>query len=477
MVLLGAGLLFLWGIWAVPLLSHNEARRLVTMREMLATFQWLTPMKNGVLYFEKPPLFYWVGAFFSLLSGSTAEWVLRLPSALAALFTTGFLYQRVHLHIGRQPALFSALVLVSSNFYVQNARRAEINVFFGMLCFSALLLYFDYLQREKKKYLYLSFFVLGLASLTKGPVALIFFVPPLLVYGLLRRDWKVFRGLLSPLGWLLFAVVGGSWFVYALYGVPDSPLQGVIQNDIAAKVHNSAARDSFGTYFALLLGAFAPWILLLFYRPKHWLHRLASAKEHFFACAFAVPLLVLSCFATKHGKYLLPAFPFFAVFLGGVVSDAYDDFSHRWGRPFYLWFLRLTGGLLAVLFVFLVLAPPYMFSHRFSALMPFAEKIHSLRGTNPVFSYRAEQIQLIYYYGNPIPVLDMEQLNKKIDARQAFLLVVEDGDRKAVDDRGLCLIETFFPYVKDDRMGLLYGNGSLCAQGGARAVLPHEPEP
>ncbi len=463
MVFSAAVLLFAWGMWSVPVLSHNEARRLVVVREMIASQQWLTPMKNGVFYFEKPPLYYWTGVFFSLLSGSTAEWVLRLPSALAALAATGFLYQRMRTYIGRQPALFSALILVSSQFYVLQARRAEIDTFFATLCFAALLLYYDFFKSQKKKYLYFSFIVLGLAALTKGPVALVFFLSPLVGYALLRRNFQILKGLFHPLGWLLFATFGLSWFAYAFYGIPDSPLRGVIQKDIVAKVYESANFDPFYSYFVLLLGSFAPWTLVLFYKPKRWLKNLSTPEGMFLTCAFGVPLIIMSCFATKHGKYMLPVFPFLAAFLGCAVSGAYNDFGQRWGERFHTLFNRLSGGLLAILFIALVMAPPYTLKYRFVILKPFAEKLHSLRGTNPVFSYNQEQIQLIYYYGEPIPVLDETQFKEKLKQGQPFLIVAEDSDRAALEEeKNLCRIEEFSPYLETERKAFLYGTQNFC---------------
>src|SRR5207248_2883798 len=51
--------------------------------EMVASGDWLTPRLNGVKYFEKPPLDYWlVGAAFRAL-GET-EFAARLPNALCA---------------------------------------------------------------------------------------------------------------------------------------------------------------------------------------------------------------------------------------------------------------------------------------------------------------------------------------------------------------------------------------------------------
>jgi len=462
MVFSAAVLLFFWGIWSIPLLSHNEGRRLVVLQEMLTSHHWLTPTKNGFYYLEKPPLFYWAGVLFSLLSGSTAEWVLRLPSALAALFTTGFLYRRVCFYFGRQPALFSVLVLVSSYFYVMSARRAELNVFFATLCFSALFLFFDYLQREKKRYLYLAFFVLGLASLTKGPVALVFFLSPLLVYGLIRREWRVFKGLLSPVGWLLFLVVGVSWFGYALYGVPGSPLQAVIHKDIMVKVYESSTPDPFYDYVVFLLGAFAPWILLLFYKPKRWLGQFKSDKGLFLICAFGVPLVIMSCFATKNGKYILPLFPFLAAFLGCLLSEAYDEYGRRWDGRFHVLFNRVAGGILVILFGIMVLAPAYLQKDKFIVLKPFAEKIHSLQGENPVYSFRHEQIQLIYYYGAPISVLGEQRLDKELEQKKTFLLVATDRDRKDLESKDMCLLDTFTPYLDKGRQGLLFGTSDYC---------------
>jgi hypothetical protein len=256
-------------------------------------------------------------------------------------------------------------------------------------------------------------------------------------------------------------VVGGSWFVYALYGVPGSPLRAVIQQDITFKAYG-ATPDPFYYYFVFLLGTFVPWILYLLYKPKRWLHSAVSADRMFLACAFGVPLIIMSCFAAKNGKYILPLFPFLAVFLGCAVSDVYTDFSQRWGGRFHSLFIRCSGGLLAILFVVMVLAPPYIHKHRFVTLKPFAEKLRSMHGESPVFSYRHEHIQLIYYYGEPISVLDPALLKEKLSQGKSFLLVADDRDRVAVHYNELCLLEEFSPYLRKNRKGLLYGTYEFC---------------
>jgi hypothetical protein len=52
---------------------------------MLEDGHWLHPNANGKPYSIEPPLFNWIGSFFSLLNGEVTEFTSRLPSTLAGL--------------------------------------------------------------------------------------------------------------------------------------------------------------------------------------------------------------------------------------------------------------------------------------------------------------------------------------------------------------------------------------------------------
>ena len=69
---------------AGPSGEPDEGRYAEIPREMLATGDFVTPRLDGVKYFEKPPLFYWVEAGASRLFGPS-EWALRLVPAFFAL--------------------------------------------------------------------------------------------------------------------------------------------------------------------------------------------------------------------------------------------------------------------------------------------------------------------------------------------------------------------------------------------------------
>ena len=76
-------------IWFVglgfrPLLSPDEGRYAEIAREMSASNDFVTPRLNGLKYFEKPPLHYWLTAFAFKLFGES-ETTARLVPALYGL--------------------------------------------------------------------------------------------------------------------------------------------------------------------------------------------------------------------------------------------------------------------------------------------------------------------------------------------------------------------------------------------------------
>jgi 4-amino-4-deoxy-L-arabinose transferase-like glycosyltransferase len=64
--------LSLWGLamalwllafaWIRPLSDPDEGRYAVVALDMLRTGNWVTPHLNGLPFFHKPPLYYWLAA-------------------------------------------------------------------------------------------------------------------------------------------------------------------------------------------------------------------------------------------------------------------------------------------------------------------------------------------------------------------------------------------------------------------------------
>lgn len=463
MVGVGAVLIFCWGIWSVPILSHNEARRMVVVQEMLKSGNWLLPTMNGEVYLAKPPLLYWLMALSCKLCKTQAEWAMRLPISLMAVTLAAFFLHRARRYLGLAPAVFGTAMLATSPDFIEYARSAQIEMPLALTCALNVFWFFDHLRTGQRRWLYLSFAALGCAILTKGPVALIFFVPPALLFSLVSRDKAMLRALGSPKGWLIALAIALPWFLYILVG-HSALLDHVINEDIAGKIAGATRRSPLYTYPLSLAGAFAPWVLLLFYRPLSQVRRIWTSPEQRYFLIFAVvPVLILSLVSEKHGKYLLPIFPALALVLGAWCHEFHAGLENDSPQKARRWTFAAVGLLLAGNFLFQVVITPHLYSYRFSALKPLAAAIQQRAKGRSVYAHDELPIQLVYYAGQPLPVKKTKEIQEMISAKESFLLVADSKTWQELAGMPLCLIKEFSPYLMKDREAKLLASGDFCS--------------
>ncbi|HEX4963801.1 MAG TPA: glycosyltransferase family 39 protein [Thermoanaerobaculia bacterium] len=128
--LLAAGaafVIFFAGLGAFPLIEPDEGRYAEIPREMLATGDFVTPRLNGVLYFEKPPLYYWLNAASMAVLGPT-ETACRLAGAFLGLGGLGLAWAIGRSMGGRGVGLLAAVFLGTAPLYVALSRATTIDM-------------------------------------------------------------------------------------------------------------------------------------------------------------------------------------------------------------------------------------------------------------------------------------------------------------------------------------------------------------
>ena len=204
-----------------PLWEPDEARYAEIPREMLALGDWLTPRLNYVLYFEKPPLQYWLSAASMRMLG-LQPFAARLPLALATGISLWCGWRLARRLGAREPiwgafmAATSILGYVCGQILTLDALFAALQVLAFVAGAEAVAERFE--GRGGLGWTLLAFASLALAMLTKGLAA-----PVLVGLGLcssLPWAWRtpamrraLLRTLADPLGWLLFAAIAVPWFV------------------------------------------------------------------------------------------------------------------------------------------------------------------------------------------------------------------------------------------------------------------------
>ena len=310
-------LAFFWQLGAVPLYDLDEGAFTEATREMIASGNYITPHKDGEPRYDKPVLIYWLQALSAQLFGFN-ELALRLPSALAAtqwvLVLWIFVRERLDAPTATVAGLVMALSLQVSLIAKAAVADALLNLFMALTFFE---IYRYYLaaggaggvtRDQGRRFVLRVYLWMGLGFLTKGPVAVFF---PLVVSLLFFwsqaaiKHWG--RAVLAPLGWLIFVLVAGPWYL-AIY-LDNGPgfFQSFFLKHNAGRFGEAMHGHSgfFGYYVVLLpviLLPFSGWLLRLLPAVKAaW----ADSLDRFLWIWFAVVFLFFSFSGTKLPHYLL----------------------------------------------------------------------------------------------------------------------------------------------------------------------------
>jgi 4-amino-4-deoxy-L-arabinose transferase len=312
------GLVYVAPLGVRPLLAPDELRYAEVAREMLSTGDWVVPHLNGLRYFEKPVLGYWLFAGSSALLG-LRPFALRLPCVLATGLAALALYGLVRAERRREPELAllaAAIYLTSAEVFAVGVHLVVDSVLTGFVTGSLVAFYAgSRAAGSRRRLLFLAGALAGLGFLTKGLLALAIpvsvAVPFLFWEG---RSTEVLRLGAWPL--LGAVAVAAPWSIAIHLREPDFWRYFIVVEHLH-RIGSSDAEHARPWWFLFpyLVGGVFPWTLAI---PAAWagLRRCAPDSLTRFACCWLIGPLVLLCASSgKIGTYVLPCFPAAAVLL------------------------------------------------------------------------------------------------------------------------------------------------------------------
>jgi hypothetical protein len=335
------GLLLLPAVLLYPCLSFDlfepdESRYAQIPREMLARGDWVVPYLQGEPYLDKPPLFYWLVMSSYRLFGINPA-AARLVPALALHLCVLLVYLLGRRRVGERAAFRGALVLGLAPGFLSMGRLLILDGLLTLWTTLALLAAFEALGGERLRWRWwlLSGLACGLGVLTKGPVAVLLLVPPLLLHGWLAGGFcRV--GLRAVLAFA--AVVAAAvlpWYVAVCVRMPEFARYFLWEQNVLRFVAPFDHQHGVWFYLPIILGGLLPATLLL----VPFVRFLLSGKEDyatwrspelgFLLLGGGWCLLFFTLSGCKLPTYVLPAFPLLALALGYFL--AYGDWREsRW---------------------------------------------------------------------------------------------------------------------------------------------------
>ncbi len=237
-------MLLVLGLWMVifvgslptpPLLDDADATHAQAAQAMLQTGDFVTLHVDGIRYLEKAPLPYWICALSLRLFGSNS-FAVHLPLALTVLGLALLGYGWSRRAFGSRAALYTALFTLTSagvflftRVFIPDALLSLLLAFILFAMLQALesghapdraSLEYEAVQRPQGRrtsalWAYSLWGALALAVLTKGLVALVFFLGTAFVYLIYTGEWHNLRRLRPVRGVLLLLAIAAPWHILA----------------------------------------------------------------------------------------------------------------------------------------------------------------------------------------------------------------------------------------------------------------------
>jgi 4-amino-4-deoxy-L-arabinose transferase-like glycosyltransferase len=374
-------------------------------REMLRRHDYVTPYIDGIRFFDKPPLMYWMAAGSMHLFG-IHDWAARLPLALAVLALLFAVYALgIRLFAAISPAecpdragFYAALIMATSigtylytRFYIPDILLA----LWMTLAVHLFLIALDRIHATPSRSALLPCLafaaIMALNVLTKGLIGLVFPIGFVLLYLAITRQLHLLLKLHLLASTAVFLLIAAPWHILAAIRNPAIALPANIglpatggwawfylYNEHIARFLSKRIPHDYGLtpvwlFWLYLILWIMPWAIFLPPAMANQIRILrirafTAARHHEAALSLMLWALLVLCFFTLSNRqeyYSLPALPALAIMIGCTLAQADPTQStaatsiNRTILNWHLYTLVPLTTLLAIVCAYFALTAPH----------------------------------------------------------------------------------------------------------------------
>lgn len=311
------------GLGSYGLAESSEARYAEISREMFLSGDYLNPQLLGIFHFHKPPITYYITTLGYRIFGVNefgARFFLQIAVAVQLLLIYGL---GNLLFKNKKIAFLSGLIYFSMPIVLISSRNLTTDAYLATFIMAAIYSWQYYTNTKKVFFLYLFYALLGVALLTKGPVAILFILVYIISCKVIFKD-KFRINIHHILGIILCLAIGASWYILVMIENPKLWTY-FIEKQIAGRMTGSSFSERskpFWYFIPIVTALLLPWLIGLVPNLKNRLKsipKLRNASRLLFASSVLL-ILMFSIFSTKLSLYILPVFWMIAIFIAANLN-------------------------------------------------------------------------------------------------------------------------------------------------------------
>ena len=376
-LLLLASIIYITGVLSPPsLMDDVDAVQAQIARAMLTSGDWVTARQNGVVYFEKSPLVYWLMIFAYKVFG-VHDWAARIPIALSSIGLVWLTAAFGKWAFGRKAGFCAGLVMATCVGLWLFTRILIPDV---MLTFTitaamwAFLRLFDEEEQHPRAWACILAVSLALGLLLKSLVGIVFPIAAALLFLLFTRrlfSWQAWKRIYPVTVVIIMLLIAAPWHILAairnppyfawtlksmpghyhgflwFYFINEQLLR--FLNLRYPRDYNTVPRIWFWLFHLIWLFPWSVYLLAvarLSFKPAD-----RAGRTRLLALCWIGFILVFFTFSTTQEYYSMPCYPALALLLGAAMAT-----ESKWIRRGTWVLTALSGimGLAAVMILFAV---------------------------------------------------------------------------------------------------------------------------
>jgi 4-amino-4-deoxy-L-arabinose transferase-like glycosyltransferase len=366
----------------VPPYHSDENYYVESVRNMVESGDYLTPIYRDEKRFAKPVLYYWMMSVSYKVFGVSLISA-RLTSALFGSLAIGLLYLLSRQLFEGRVALYSVLILPASYMHFHISRWATTDIAMNFFIILALYYFVRFYKSDftKKKEAYLFYLAMAFGFMTKGPPAVI--IPGAIAIVFLLATRRLLSEMLIKQGLVILFLVIFPWFAAMFFLHGEEFKNHIFEAEIKNRMVHNTPFSLY--YFGVLFRYYLPWTFFFIaaiiqqfglnncssttFCLSEYLRQapkkikagvgLLFAKENesdLFCYIWIVVCLVLfTILRIEHSRYMLPASPAVAVLVAKYFVDMKKDGLNCSKTPFILVGVTLVlAGVLSGLVLYVL---------------------------------------------------------------------------------------------------------------------------
>ena len=356
-------LIFLTGIFEIPILDRDEARFATASKTMLLENEFIDIKMYDEPRYKKPVGIYWLQVASNFIFGDIPYdniTLYRLPSILSIFLAFIFIFFRLRKIFDNEISFLTIFFLMFSLLTLSEMLQAKTDGALFLTIILCNLMIYSLIENHKIKYKEKLIFwsALAIGVLIKGPIIFIFTILPLIIFSVIKRK-NFLKEIFSFSGLILFLVVAVPWFIIITIKSNGAFWYESVGHDLLGKVSSGQESHGFppGYYLITTLILFWPGSILIYpFIKKNFEQNFIRIRKDdltfFLLISFSVPYILFELVSTKLPHYIYPSYLPLSILLSKFLLDEnLEGISKR-----SLYFFTLIFPLTVVFLIYFIIA-------------------------------------------------------------------------------------------------------------------------